>query len=345
MKFSSAWVDHNQEIKIIPLDLTEPLADEVVVAVRACGICGTDMHFVKDLPTGSLTPLGHELAGYIHQCGSSVTDIAVGTKVVVQNNVACNRCDACLNQKPQSCEYIQTYMDDRAGMAEYLVVPRTMVIPFDGLDYPEATLAEPITVSLDLIREAAIELFADVLIMGPGIIGLCCAKLAKLRGALRVVVVGHNLHTKRGRYRSQVAYKLGADLVVDSSLAGWKERLKVEFPKGFKRVIITSPPATIADGIDLAGFGGWIVYDGIDFTDDTVTIAANDFHFSKKRLIASHAIPNWGFPQAIELLTSGLIPPNLLLTHRFRMSDGLEEAFAVFSNPDEEVIKPVVLIS
>jgi len=344
MKYASAWVDHSQVIKILRLDLEEPAADEVVVAVHACGICGTDMHFVKDLPTGSLTPLGHEVAGSIHACGSAVTDLAVGTKVVVQNNVACNRCAACLDQKPQNCEHIYTYMDDRAGMAEYLVVPREMVIPFDGLDYPEATLAEPITVALDLSREAAIELLDDVLIMGPGIIGLYCIKLAKLRGARRIVMVGHNLHTKRGRYRSRVASELGADLVVDSSVPGWKDTLKAEFPQRFKRVIITSPPSTIADGIDLAGFGGWIVYDGIDFADDAITIAANDFHFSKKRLIASHAIPNWGFPQAIELLTRRLIPPELLLTHRFRMSDGLEEAFAVFNDPEEEVIKPVVLI-
>jgi threonine dehydrogenase-like Zn-dependent dehydrogenase len=218
-----------------------------------------------------------------------------------------------------------------------------MVIPYEGLDYPEATLAEPITVALDLSREADVQLFDDVLIMGPGIIGLSCIKLAKLRGARNVVMVGHHLDTPRGTYRSDVAKKLGADLVIDSTKAGWKEALRQQFPKLFNRVIVTSPPATLGDGIELAGFCGSIVYDGIDFKDDQVTFSANDFHFSKKRLIASHAIPNWGFPQAFELLKQHHIPSSLLLTHRYSM-DELDAAFAVFGNKDEQVIKPVILI-
>jgi threonine dehydrogenase-like Zn-dependent dehydrogenase len=343
MEFTSAWVDRNEQIRIVKKTLPKPKANEVVVRIRACGICGTDIHFVKDLPAGTLTPLGHEVAGYIHEVGSPFPGLNVGDSVVVENNIACGRCEQCLNQKPQACENIYSYMDDQAGMGQFLVVPREMVIPYEGLDYPEATLAEPITVALDLSREAAIELFDDVLIMGPGIIGLSCIKLAKLRGARNVVMVGHHLDTPRGDYRGEVARKLGADRVIDSAKTGWKDELKQQFPKLFKRVIVTSPPATLGDGIELAGFCSSIVYDGIDFKHDQVTFSANDFHFAKKRLIASHAIPNWGFPQAFELLKQGHIPSSLLLTHRFTM-DEVDKAFAVFGNKEEQVIKPVILI-
>ena len=212
MEFTSAWVDSNEQIKMVRKTLPKPKANEVVVRIKACGICGTDIHFVKDLPAGTLTPLGHEVAGYIHEVGSPFPDLNVGDSVVVENNIACGRCEQCLNQKPQACENIYSYMDDQAGMGQFLVVPREMVIPYEGLDYPEATLAEPITVALDLSREAAIELFDDVLIMGPGIIGLSCIKLAKLRGARNVVMVGHHLDTPRGAYRGEVARKLGTRL-------------------------------------------------------------------------------------------------------------------------------------
>ncbi|WP_321300249.1 alcohol dehydrogenase catalytic domain-containing protein [uncultured Sphaerochaeta sp.] len=343
MEFTSAWVDRNEQIRMVRKTLPKPKANEVVVRIKACGICGTDIHFVKDLPAGTLTPLGHEVAGYIHEVGSPFPGLNVGDSVVVENNIACGRCEQCLNQKPQACENIYSYMDDQAGMGQFLVVPREMVIPYEGLDYPEATLAEPITVALDLSREAAIELFDDVLIMGPGIIGLSCIKLAKLRGARNVVMVGHHLDTPRGAYRGEVARKLGADLVIDSAKTGWKDELKQQFPKLFKRVIVTSPPATLGDGIELAGFCSSIVYDGIDFKHDQVTFSANEFHFAKKRLIASHAIPNWGFPQAFELLKQGHIPSSLLLTHLFTM-DEVDEAFAVFGNKEEQVIKPVILI-
>lgn len=343
MEFLSAWVDQEEHIKLIRKPLEEPKPNEVVVRVKACGICGTDIHFVKDLPTGALTPLGHEVSGCIYQVGSAVNDLAVGASVVVQNNVACGTCSACLNQKVHACEHIQSYMDDKAGMAEYLIVPRSMVIPFEGLAYPEATLAEPITVALDLSREAQIQLLDDVLIMGPGVIGLSCIKLAVMRGAHKVVMVGHHLDSVRGAYRKEVAYALGADLVCDSADPDWKDELKNHFPKGFQKVIVTSPPSTLADGIELAGFCSSIVYDGIDFKHDEVTIHANAFHFAKKRLIASHAIPNWGFPQALMLLKEHRIMADLLLTHTYTLQQ-LDEAFAVFGNSDEKVIKPVILL-
>jgi threonine dehydrogenase-like Zn-dependent dehydrogenase len=131
--------------------------------------------------------------------------------------------------------------------------------------------------------------------------------------------------------------------VVDSSNPNWRQELKDQFPNLFNRVIVTSPPATLSDGIELAGFHGQIVFDGIDFSDDLVSFHANDFHFAKKRLIASHAIPNWGFLQAFELLKQAHIPSSLLLTHRFSFTE-LGKALASFGDNNQEVIKPVVLI-
>ena len=343
MKFKSAWIDRQKHITVEMQELRSPGPGEVVVRIKACGICGTDIHFFKDFPANVMTPLGHEVAGYIEKVGSDITDLECGTTVVVQNHIPCGTCKACLNQVPTSCSNIKTYMNDQAGMGEYLIVPRAMVIPFEGLDFPEATLAEPITVALDLCREADVQLFDDVLVMGPGIIGLSCIKLTLLRGASHVVVVGHNLDSKRGAYRKRVALELGATLVVDSSNPNWKHELKKQFPDLFNRVIVTSPPATLSDGIEMAGFHGQIVFDGIDFADDLVSFHANDFHFAKKRLIASHAIPNWGFLQAFELLKQAHIPASLLVTHRFSFAD-LEKALVSFGDSTQEIIKPVVLI-
>lgn len=343
MNYTSAWVDKPKHIRLVTKELRSLGAMEVLVRVKACGICGTDLHFFNDFPNKELTPLGHEVSGSIEAVGEGVSNLDTGTHVVVQNNIACSTCPSCLNQKPFSCSNIQTYMDDRAGMAEYLIVPRAMVIPFEGLSFAQATLAEPITVALDLCREADIQLFDDVLIMGPGVIGLSTIVLSRLRGAAKIVVVGRHLDTVRGKYRAKVAYEAGADLVVDSATPNWKEELREQFPALFNRVIVTSPPRTIPDGIDLAGFQGQIVFNGIDFADDSVTFKANDFHFAKKRLVASHAIPNWGFPQAFNLIRQGLIPSSLLITHTFTLHE-LEEAFAMFKASDEEVIKPVILI-
>jgi len=340
--YRSAWVNGPLQISMCSDVLRKLSPDEVLVKIKACGICGTDIHFFKDFPARKLTPLGHEVSGLVAAVGECVVDLPIGTSVVVQNNIACGRCEACLNRNPAACSSIQTYMNDQAGLGEYLIVPRAMVIPFEGLDYPKAALAEPITVALDLCKEADIQLGDDVLIIGPGIIGLSCIRICRLRGAGRIVVVAHSTDSLRGSYRKDVALKLGADLVIDSDASEWKTKLKESFPRLFNRVIVTAPPQTLSDGIEMAGFHGQIVFDGIDFQHDEVIIHANDFHFAKKKLIASHAIPNWGFPLALKLLQKEPLMSALLLTHTYTF-DSLEKAFAVFGDRNEKVIKPVVL--
>jgi len=344
MLYKSAWVSEPRHILVRNLELREPLAYEVAVKIKACGICGTDVHFYNDLPSKVLTPLGHEVAGIVAAIGADVKNVHVGQNVVVQNNIACGACAACLNQKPASCANIQSYMNDQAGMGEYLMIPSTMVIPYEELDFSEAALAEPMTVALDLLREADVQMGDNVLVMGPGCIGLCCIAISRLRGARSVVMVGHNLKNVRGAYRKEIAIQLGADMVIDSEDPEWKENVRCTFPALFDRVIVTSHPKTLSDGIAMGGFNSRIVFDGIDFQNDVVCLHANEFHFSKKRLIASHAIPNWGFPYALDLLRQSPMLAASLITHRLDF-DLLQEGFTIYDDPTIPVIKPMILIS
>jgi L-iditol 2-dehydrogenase len=336
--FTSAWVTELHHITYKNQSLPEIGSQDVLVKVKACGICGTDIHYFKEFPDGKSTPLGHEVAGMVEYTGDEVRNVKVGDPVVVQNHVPCGVCEACLNQRHDACEAIRTYMEDQAGIGGYLMVPSRMVIPFKGLGFAEATLAEPITVSLDLCREASVRLLDDVLIMGPGTIGLGCIPIVKRQGARHIVVAGHDLDSIRGQHRREIALSLGATDVVDTADPEWKISLEQQYPSLFDRVIITSPPHTITDGIDLAGFRGWIVYDGISYLDDTISFGANDFHFKKKRLIASHAIPNWGFPQALDLLRDGTIPPHRLLTHTYPF-EKLAQALYDYGSKEMKVIK------
>ncbi len=337
----SAYVTGVKQIEVIESKLPPVSYNEVRVQIKACGICGTDMHFYNTYPEGKLTPLGHEVAGTIVEVGKNVTDLAVGLDVVVQNNVDCGVCPACSMRRPEHCSDIKTYMTDQSGLATYLTVDRKMIIEFTGLDYAQATLAEPMTVAMDLFQEADIKKEDTVLIMGPGVIGLSLLYLVSHAGASSIAVVGHHLESVRGAYRKEVATLFGADFVFDSSTADWKNEIKAQYPLGFSKVIITSPPKTIPDGIELAGFGGYIVFDGISFSDDTITFGANDFHFKKKRLIASHAIPNYGFPYALDLLKKDPLLSSSLLTHRYQFKD-LRQGFERYNANDEKIIKSVI---
>jgi L-iditol 2-dehydrogenase len=339
----SAWITGKLQIEVREEEYPVPVAEEVVIRIRACGICGTDLHFYRDFPSTAPIPLGHEVAGTIHETGAAVDDLQIGQTVIVQNHVACGSCTPCRMGRTEHCSDIQTYMDDRAAMAEFLRVPRNMIIPYTGISFEEAILAEPLTVAFDLLRRARIEPFQNICVSGPGIIGLFCTKLARDAGARKVVVLGRGFQTKRGGIRCEAAQRLGAALVVDTAEDRWLENVKEAVPEGFEKIIVTSPPRSIPATFELACFGGDIIYNGISFNEQEITFNANEFHFKKLALIASHAIPNWGFPLAFEQLSQKMFASARLVTHSFAFKE-IENAFAVAASRDEGVIKAVITL-
>ncbi len=345
----TAWVTAKRTVKLLEREYRSPGPGEVTVAVKACGLCGTDLHFYRDYPSGGpgeggLTPLGHEVSGVVYELGVGVEDLAVGTEVVVQNNVFCGRCDACLNGQTEFCSNIHTYMNDQAGLAEYLTVERSMVVPFSGLSMEESALAEPLTVALDIVRRAAIEPGHRVCVSGLGIIGLFCTMLARLNGADRILALGRKGGLPRGSRRLEAATLMGADEVVDTDDASWVDHRQ----ERYDRILVTSPPRTIPPLLDIAGFGAIVVFNGISFSDPGIQFNANMFHFNKLELRASHAIPNWGFPRAMDLLRDRRAMPGggfaSLITHRFPLQR-LEEAFVAAESDQEPVIKVMMDLS
>jgi L-iditol 2-dehydrogenase len=337
----SCWMVGKRKISIRHSDYVKPERDEVVVKVKSCGICGTDLHFYNDYPTGEPIPLGHEVAGIVHETGNEVKDLNPGQSVVIQNHVPCGRCYPCLQGNYAHCTDIKTYMNDTAAMADYVCVHRSMALPFEHLSFVEAAIAEPLTVALDVMREAAVQPFQNVIISGPGIIGLFCTMLADRAGAGSITVIGHRFDTKRGKARSEAALRMGATTIIDSAKSSWKEEVTEACGGAVQRIIVTSPPATIAPLFDLASFGSWIVYNGISFREELISFNANSFHFKKLRLIASHAIPNWGFPLAFEILSGRELDFQKLVTHQFAI-DRIEDAFETAASRDREVVKVVV---
>ena len=337
----SAWVTAKRTIEIKEEAYRKPGTDEVVVQIKTCGICGTDLHFYRDFPQKGPIPLGHEVAGTVYELGGTVTDLQIGQSVIVQNNVSCGNCQPCLQGRPAYCRHIQTYMDDRAGMAEYLCVPKTMVVPYSQLDFSEAALAEPLTVALDVLRRAGLESFQDVCISGPGIIGLFCTGLAAVAGASNVAVLGRSFASERGKRMIEAARSLGATRIFDTDERGWLKEVKGEFPEGFHKIMVTSPPRTIAPLFDLACFGADIVYNGISFPEPDIAFDANAFHFKKLTLAASHAIPNWGFPLAFKLLSQNVFKHKKLITHNFPLEQ-IEEAFITAGSAEQGAIKVLI---
>jgi L-iditol 2-dehydrogenase len=196
----------------------QPEADEVIVKVEACGICGSDMHGWHGLDARRVPPLimGHEASGSI------VTGRRRGERVAINPLVACMTCAACLGGMPQLCqrkEHIS--MPGRPGaFAEFVRVPeRNAVAIPETMDFATGALAEPVAVSYHAVELGARLLprplsALRVLVIGAGAIGLTAALILRSRNAKQVLIAARSA-TRRG-----VAVAAGLDGVFDPSCDG-----------------------------------------------------------------------------------------------------------------------------
>jgi L-iditol 2-dehydrogenase len=339
----SLWGKAPFQFELREIPIPEPGPGEVLVKVTACGICGTDLHFLRH--NMDWTPLGHEVVGTIAATGSMVTGWQGGDSVIVENHTACGVCWECKNGRSSYCQDITTYMNDRAGFADYLRVRADMVQPYNSsaLAPHQAALSEPLTVALDLLQRADPDFYDDVAVFGPGPIGLMLTRLVKLRGARRIFLTGSNRSTPRGRRRLETGQIMGADFILAEAEDDIAVAIMDSAPQGLDRILVTSPPRSLPLAFEIARFGAMIGLIGIEFgSGEAITFDVNAFHFKKLQLRASHAIPNHFFPIAVDLLARRIVDPDLLISHTFPLED-YRSAFDTLVDPDQAAIKIVII--
>ena len=318
------------------VDLGPLGADEVIVKVKACGVCGWDV-LVSQTVAQDWSPIGHELAGEVVEVGPATRGFKLGDAVVVENSTYCGVCDQCKRGNVAHCVNLDHHRSP-GGFAEFIKVRYTSLYPCDGLDFCAAALAEPLTVAIDMVEAAEIPLSGSVVVFGPGPIGLMIAKLALVKGAARVYVTGH----AHSRQRWEVARQLGVTdcvFVDQQDLGAYFEQHE---PKGVDRVLVTSSPASVADAMRICRFGGIIAYDGIKFGGDAeIRLDGNAFHFKRLQLRGVHSIPNLGWPQAVDLLARKVIDPALFISQVYRF-DQVPEAVRFAATARSETVKVMV---
>ena len=196
----------------------EPAADEVLIRVRAVGICGSDVHGV-DGSTGRRIPpvvMGHEAAGIVIAAGSEVSGIEPTQRVTFDSTIYCGKCACCESGKVNLCEHRKVfgvscneYRQDGA-CAEYVTVPARGIykIP-DKVSFEQAACVEPLSVALHAVNRAGSEPGGPAVVFGAGMIGIFIVQVLKARGVEQVWAVDLN------QERLEVAAKLGADKTFD----------------------------------------------------------------------------------------------------------------------------------
>jgi L-iditol 2-dehydrogenase len=190
-----------------------PGPGEAVVAIRASGICGSDVHGFSGA-TGRRrigVVMGHEAAGDVLAVGPGVTAATVGDRVVLRSILACGHCERCRHGQPNICENRQGMgMHLDGAYAERILVPEALLVPLpDTLSYDDGALVEPLAVAMHAVNITPFELMDFVVIIGAGAIGLLTLLAARQRGAGSIIV------TDRDPHRLGVARMLGADQAID----------------------------------------------------------------------------------------------------------------------------------
>ncbi len=329
------------DIQVRESQIEPPDEDHVIIKVHACGVCGTDVNFVRDWDEEPM-PLGHEIAAEVVEVGKNVPNLKPGDKVIVEDCTMCGICEDCKSGNPQFCRNMYD-MEGQPGMGEYLSVRYNCLDKFEGLDYVSACLTEPLAVSLTSVLDAEIPLGGSVAVLGPGPLGLMSARVAKLGGAGFVAITGLPADNPREKARLQAAEKLGCDMIIEVGKQSVEDEILARFPNGVDRVIVSSPPQSMYDALKIIRFGGIITFYGLDFGGkNIIDLDVNDMIFRKITLRPTFAEPAINFPVSNRLLREGLVDADTLITHTFGF-DEAEETLAAIIDGTQPIIKAVML--
>lgn len=295
-----------EDLRIEEKEMPKVFERDVLIKVKACGICGTDMHIFDGdegcAPTPKGTVLGHEFAGEVVAVGEKVTKVKPGDMVCVDPNKLCNECDFCLSGIGHFCESmigIGTTVD--GGFAEYCVVPQSQVYKFSGIEYEKAAMTEPIACCLHGIDMCDINAGDTVCIIGGGMIGLLMLQLAKLKGASKLILA-EPIAEKR-----EAALRLGADITVNPLEENLADVLK---SKGIERVSTViecvGKPSTIEQAISVAGKKSTVMMFGLTKPADTISVKPFEI-FKKEIVLKSSFINPYTQKRALSLIESGKI--------------------------------------
>ena len=212
-------------------DMPEPEIGEydLLVQVKACGICGSDIHGYDGSSGRRIPPLvmGHEASGIVAKVGEKVSRFAVGDRVTFDSTVSCGRCDFCRAGKINLCDN-RTVLGVSCGeyrrhgaFAEFVSVPENIVYRLpDSLSFEHAALIEAVSIAVHAVNRTPVTLGDSALVVGSGMIGLLVIQAIRRAGCSKIIA------TDLSHHRLQVAKELGADATINAKDEDVVERVK-----------------------------------------------------------------------------------------------------------------------
>lgn len=334
-----------RDLRAAEWPVPEPGPGEALVRVKACGICGSDIHSYEHGEIGGTAieaplVLGHELAGEVVALGPGVTGLAVGTPVAVDPAMPCGRCEFCLEGDPHVCPQMRFFGNYpyHGGFREYLAHPADLLFPLpEGLTYTDGALVEPMGIALYVAELAGMRLGDRVAVLGAGPIGLLCIDMMRLSGAVDIVA------TDLVDARLEAARRLGATEAWNAAREDVVGRIMDHTAGRGADVVIEAAgvPETVEQAMEVAKPGGTVVLVGIP-DDDRISFKASTSR-RKGLTIKYDRRMKHTYPRCLALVKAGRVDLRPLATHHFPL-ERLGEALDTVRTRADGVLKAIVEI-
>jgi L-iditol 2-dehydrogenase len=334
-KMKVAMYYNNNDVRIEEMPIPDINSNELLVKVRASGICGSDVmewYRIKKAPI----VLGHEITGDIVEIGKNVKEYRVGDRVFVSHHVPCNSCHFCIDNKHTLCKTLHSTNFYPGGFAEFLRVPEinveqgTFILPRE-MTYDEGVFIEPLACVVRGIRIVGIKPEKNILIVGSGIAGLLHIKLLRALGSNNIIATDIN------DYRLKKANEMGADLVINAKEDICKEIKKHNDGKLADYIFLcTGALPAVKQAINSVDYGGSIMF--FAPTEPGVNIPFPLFDLWKKevKMFSTYAGAPDDINEAIELISSKRIEVRDMISHKLLLSEA-EKGFRLVAEAKESI--------
>lgn len=326
------------KITIVERPMPEIKENQVLVKVKAAGICGSDVHIYHGKNAFATYPrvVGHEFVGEIMEIGSQVNNVQVGDRVAVDPVVACGHCYPCRIGRHNVCKTLNVLGVHRdGGYQEYIAVTGTSAhkLP-DHISWEMAAMIEPYSIAAQVIDRGRLTADDTVLICGAGPIGLLILQAVKMVGA-RVAIMDVV------QTRLDWATEMGADFVINAKTSDLaKEMMAFTNNEGANLIFEATGNIGVLETCihSVASAAGRVVVLG--FSTEAVKIPQVDI-MSRELEIIGTRLNKHKFPEVIRWFDQGLVQPKKILTHTFHFSD-VQKAFELNDTSPQDVCKIVL---
>lgn len=323
--------------KLIVQDTADPTPKpgQVIVKVKYCGICGSDLHAYE---TGIYSGIiGHEFSGDIESIGESVKGWKVGDRVTANPNIGCGSCYYCKRGETNLCMKLLTIGEGGApgAFAEHIPVRADLLRKLNTMSYEGGALVEPLGTLVRAVKYS-VRSGDSVLVMGAGTIGLFALECAKKYGAKKVYV------TEVSKLRAEVAKKLGADQVFNPKEVNVSQKMN-ELTNGLGPDVVLEcigKPETIRGAETIVRKGGTAMIVGVSTVDVPTNYLGMLIHETAVKGIYAYSIQD--FEEAAQLIERKQVDISPIVTGKIGLSEIVEKGFEELLKPEKNHIKILV---